>query len=224
MSEPVVVNERNRHIPGLEAEATPILGIGLGLTGLALGLRPRLAPLPLALTALAALLYRDPERATPPDAAGIFAVSDGAVQHIDEIYEHRFLHTDSVRISSVQSLWDVSVSRSPASGTVRYVEQIQGEYRPASDAEAAECNTRTYVGIDTVWGPMLIVSIAGPLARKLVTRVRAGDRVEAGERIGTARFGARTDLIVQRDMVTALPGVGQRLTAGVTCVARVVPL
>lgn len=224
MSEPTLTNERNRHIPGLDAEATPLLGIGLGLTGLALGLRPRLAPFPLALTALAAILYRDPERNTPQETDAVFAVSDGTVLRIDEIYEHRFLHTDSLRIVVAQSPLDVPVNRSPASGIVRYVEHVAGEYRPAWDVEAAERNTRTYVGIETLWGPMLIVQIAGPLARRIVCRAQMGDRVDAGERIGTVRFGARTDLIVQRDSVEMLLHVNQHLIAGVSRIARMIPL
>ncbi len=201
-----------------------MLGIGLGLTGLALGLRPRLAAVPLALTALAALLYRDPERNTPQDADAIFAAADGTIMRIDEIYEHRFLHTDSLRIAVAQAPWDVSVNRSPASGEVRYVEHVPGEYRPVWDAEAAERNTRTYIGIATAWGPMLITQIAGPLARKITCNVQRGDRVEAGERIGRVRFGARVDLIVQRDTVQSLLKVGQHLAAGVTRIASATPL
>ena len=56
-------------LPGLDAAATPLIGIGLGLTGIVLGVRPRLAAYPLVLTVLAALLYRDPKRRTPREAA-----------------------------------------------------------------------------------------------------------------------------------------------------------
>lgn len=77
MTEQVVSNLPSPRIPGLDAEATPFLSVGLGLTGLALGLRPRLAPVPLALTALTALLYRDPERHTPDDTSVIFRLRMG---------------------------------------------------------------------------------------------------------------------------------------------------
>lgn len=224
MPEQTILNTRTRHIPGLDAEVTPFLGVGLGLTGLALGLRPRLAPVPLALTALAALLYRDPERQTPDDPTAIFSVTDGTVLHIDELYEHRFLHTDSMRISTLLSPLDVPVHRSPTAGTVIYVEHISGEYRPVWDNSATERNTRTYIGMETDWGPLLLVQIAGPLARRVVCRVKVGDRIEAGDRISTIRFGARTDLIVQRDSIVPLVSVGQRLSAGVTRIARTIPL
>jgi phosphatidylserine decarboxylase len=210
-------------IPGFDAEATPLLSIGLGLTGLVLGLRPRFAPLPLALTALAAALYRDPERTTPPDPRGLFAAADGSILLIDEVYEHRFLHTDCVRIVTAVSPLDVPVCRSPASGTVRYVAHVSGEYRPASDPEAAERNERAYVGIDTAWGPILVIQIAGPLGRKIVCKAQAGDAIEAGARLGTVRFGSRTDLLIQRDVVRLLVGQGQHLVAGMTRIGEVAP-
>jgi len=221
MPEQTISNTSKTRIPGFDADATPLLGLGLGLTGLALGLRPRLAPLPLALTAIAALLYRDPRRTTPDEPGTVFAVADGVVQSVAELYEHRFLHTDALRIALAVSPLDVPVTRSPASGTVRYLERVSGEFRPAWDAEAAERNERTYIGVESSWGPLLVVQIAGPLARRLVCNVQLGDRVDAGERIGLARFGARTDLIVPRDAVEMLTTVGQSLKAGVSKIGRV---
>jgi phosphatidylserine decarboxylase len=212
--------EREPRIPGFDAEATPLLGLGLGLTGLALGFRPRLAAVPLALTALAAALYRDPDRTTPQDPHGLFAAADGVVLRVDEVYEHRFLHTDCVRIATVVSPLDVPVCRSPAAGSVRYVAHVSGEYRPAADGEAAERNERVYIGIDTAWGPLMIIMIAGPLGRKIICRAQPGDVVAAGARLGTVRFGSRTDLIIQRDAARLLIGPGQHLSAGISRVGE----
>ena len=221
MPEQTAPNASQSRIPGFDAEATPLLSIGLGLTGLALGLRPRLAPLPLAVTALAAMFYRDPHRATPDDPSAVFAAADGAVQSVEELYEHRFLHTDAVRMVVALSPLDVPVIRSPAPGTVRYLERIAGEFRPAWDAEAAERNERNYIGIETAWGPLLVVQIAGPLARRITCRVHLGDQVEGGERIGTARFGARIDMILPRDAIEVNANVGQTLKGGLTKIGRV---
>jgi phosphatidylserine decarboxylase len=224
MSEQTTDNIRVRVIPGLDEEAMPLLSLGLGLTGLTLGLKPRLAPVPLALTALTALLYRDPKRTTPGDSGALFAAADGVVFHVGECYEHRYLHTDAIRIATVLSPLDVPVCRSPAAGTVQYLEHVPGEYRPTRSVEAADYNTRTYIGIEASWGPILVVQVASPLARRIVSHVEPGDQVQAGERIGTARFGARTDLIVQRDSIRPLIETGHRLVAGVTRTAHVVPL
>jgi phosphatidylserine decarboxylase len=217
-------NRSKTWLPGFDAEATPMIGVGLGLTGLLLGLRPRLAPWPLALTAAAALLYRDPKRQTPDQPEILFAPADGTVIGSEELYEHRFLHTDAVRLSITASPLDVPVHRSPAPGIVAYLEHIAGGYRPVWDPRAAEQNERQYIGIKTEWGPLLLTLIGGPLARRIACRVAAGDRVEAGTRLGTARFGARVDLLVPRDMVDALPAVGSHLRAGVTPIGRVMPV
>src|SRR5690242_21004243 len=98
MPEQTVSSPRKVWLPGLDPEATPVIGLGLGLAGILLGLRPRLAIWPLMITAGAALLYRDPERATPDNAVSIFAPADGVVNGVEELYEHRFLHTDAVRL------------------------------------------------------------------------------------------------------------------------------
>lgn len=224
MTEQTVSNDRSSPIPGLDPEATPLLGLGLGLTGLALGLRPRLAAVPLALTAITAALYRDPARSTPVEPGTLFAHADGAVARVEELYEHRFIHSDCLRIAVAIAPLDVPFCRCPAAGTVSLVERVSGEYRPAGDAEAGERNERVYVGVDTDWGPLLLALIAGPLARRISCRVKVGDRIEAGTRIGSARFGARADLFVQRDAVRLDVATGQRLVAGVSRMGRVVPL
>jgi len=224
MSEPTLSTTRKPRLAGLDPEVTPVLGVGLGLTGILLGLRPRLAPWSLALTAAAALLYRDPNRSTPDESESVFAPADGAVIGVEELYEHRFLHTDAVRIAIAASPFDVPVHRSPAAGSIAYLEHIPGEYRPIWDLAAAEHNERQYIGVKTEWGPLLLALIAGPLARRVVCRVNLGERVEAGARLCTIRFGARVDLLLPRDVAENLPRAGDRLHAGTTRVGRIVPL
>jgi phosphatidylserine decarboxylase len=143
---------------------------------------------------------------------------------VDEVYEHRFVHSDCLRLSVDIGPLDVPVVRSPAGGVVSLVEHVTGEYRPASDPEAGDCNERIYIGLQTDWGPLLVALVAGPIGRRLVCRVAAGDRLEAGARMGTARFGARADLYVQRDVAHLAMGPGMRLVAGVSRIGAVVPL
>ncbi|NJN66622.1 MAG: phosphatidylserine decarboxylase [Chloroflexaceae bacterium] len=224
MPEQIITNVQKSRFYGFDPKVKPILGIGLGVTGLVLGFRPRLVPIPLALTALAALFYRDPERTTPDRPDMLFASTDGTVLQVDELYEHRFLHTDAIRIAIVAPPFGVPVNRSPSAGVVRYREDIRGEHRPVWKPEAPDQNTRTYLGIETSWGPLLMTHIAGPLGRRIVPHVQPGDEIEAGERVSTARFGARMDLTVQRDSLKLLVRAGQKLKAGLTPIAHVVPL
>ena len=224
MPEQTLPKERTSHIPGLDPEATPLLGLGLGLTGLTLSLHPRLAALPLALTALTAALYRDPERATPYEPGSIFAPSDGTVLRIDEVYEHRFVHSDCLRLSVAIGPLTVPVIRAPAGGLIQLVALVAGEYRPVNDPAAGDRNERLYIGLETDWGPLLIALVAGPIGRRLVCRVKTGDRLDAGARLGTARFGARADLYVQRDVVSLNADPGMHLVAGRSRIGSVMPL
>ncbi len=220
MTEQTSSSTRKARLPGLDAEATPVIGVGLGLTGLVLGLRPRLAGWPLALTAVAALLYRDPKRVTPADPYAIFAPADGVVIGVDEMYEHRFLHTDAVRIAIAASPFDVPVQRSPAAGMVAYTEHVEGEYHSIGDMAAGDTNERQYIGIKTAWGPLLLALVAGPLARRLDCRVEVGDQLAAGQRLSTIRFGARVDLLLPYDELGDFPAVGEHLRAGVSRIGR----
>jgi phosphatidylserine decarboxylase len=179
---------------------------------------------PLALTALAAALYRDPQRETPQDAQVIYSPADGVIAHIGEVYEHRFMHTDCLRITFLSSPFDVPICRSPVSGDVRLFEHVAGENLPVQHNEAPERNERLYVGIQSTWGPVLVMQMAGPLGRHIRPQVQLGDQIEAGARIGMVRFGSRTDLIIQRDALALELATGQRVTGGQTRLGQVVPL
>jgi phosphatidylserine decarboxylase len=221
MPEQTTSSQRKARFPGLDADANPVIGFGLGVTGLMLRLRPRLVPLSLALTAAAALLYRDPERATPAESLSLFAPADGMVIAIDELYEHRFLHTDAIRLSIAVAPFDVPVHRSPAAGVVAYIEHSPGAARPSWDLRAAEQNERQYIGIHTSWGPLLLVVTAGPLARRIDSAPRLGAFVQAGARLSKVRFGSRVDLLLPRDATQQLPELGERLQGGATRIGYV---
>lgn len=221
MPQHTVPSTRKAKLPGFDSEATPVLGLGLGLTGLLLGLKPRLAAWPLALTAVAALLYRDPARTTPATPDLVFAPADGMVIATEELYEHRFLHTDAVRIAIAASPFDVPIHRSPVAGTIAYLEHVPGEYRPVWDLRAADLNERQYIGIKSDWGPILVQIVGGPLARRIMPQVVLDQRVRAGERLGAVRFGARVDLLLPYELVEQLPLVGSRVSAGVSRIGRV---
>lgn len=213
MSEPTT-NQRQPALPGLDVEATTVVGIGLGLTGLALGLRPRLAPATLALTALAAALFRNPRRIPPDEPRTIFAVADGHVQGVREVYEHRFVHSDCLRLTTVIGLLDVPICRAPLAGRVTYLEQLTGDHRPLRDPQAAERNQRLYIGLETTWGPVLIAIVAAPLGRWLRCETSLGATLNPGTRIASVRFGGQVDLYVQRDILDPLVAPGNRTLAG----------
>lgn len=212
-------------IPGFEPAATPIVSLGLGIAGVLLRFRPRLAPLPLALTAVAALLCRDPERATPEDADALFAPADGIAHGTNELYEHRFLHTDAVQLTIDVSPFDVAVQRSPTSGTIDYLEHhstnLLSLRMPHDATRRAE---RLFLGISTAWGPLLLVITTRLPGQHITPLVRLGDRVRAGQRLTRVRFGSRVELLAPRDLIEWQPAPGARLRAGVSLIGQVVLL
>ena len=224
MSDESLPPDTRSRLPGLDPAATPLLGIGLGLTGLVLGIRPRLAAIPLALTAAAALLLRDPDRNTQPVIGALFAPADGIVTSIEDTYEHRFLHTDATRVTITCSVIDVAVQRSPVSGRIRYLAELTAEQPLGWASREADIDhgAALLIGINTGWAPVLLAIRTNSLIRQLACRIEPGDIVEAGERLTTARFGAQVDLLIPCDLASGLPQIGEHVQAGITRMAQVV--
>ncbi len=198
-------------LPGLAPEATPLVGVGLGLTGLLLGVRPRLAAIPLAFTALAALLFRDPQRTTPDTPTLLYAPADGTITGLEEQYEHRYLHTDALTIRVQSHPFDVAVIRAPLAGTVQYLAYT-------------DHGSTLSIGLATEWGPMLLVARVGFLSRHIIATVAVGDSIEAGERLGNAPLHFQTDLLMQRDSMHPFVQIGQHVKAGESRIAHITPL
>ena len=200
----------------LAREGWPFIAAGMALTGLTALKSRRLALLPLALTGLVTYFFRDPERALPDAGAYLYAPADGHVMLVDEIEDDRFIHGPAYRVAIFLSLLDVHINRCPASGLVRYREHVPGAFRVAYDPGAIAMNERQYLGLETPRGPIMIVQVAGKLARRIVCRPEVGDRVTCGERIGLIKFSSRTDLVFPRSMATPLVTQGTRVWGGIT--------
>ena len=117
------------------------------------------------------------------------------------------------------SLLNVHVNRSPVNGQVTAVEEIDGGFAPAF-ADRSEVNYRHRVALHGERGPVVLVLIAGLLARKISRWVGTGDDVAAGQRISLIHFGSRTDVLLPGDSVEVLVRPGDRVRAGVTPLAR----
>jgi phosphatidylserine decarboxylase len=201
--------------PGIDPEGTPVVMLGLSLTGLLLGLRSRLAPWSLALTAAAAAFYRNPARETPVDSLALFAPADGTITGIEELYEHRFLHTEALVLTIESGPLDVSTQRSPIAGVVRYL------HLDVDSADGTECQ---YIGLETDIGPVLLTIGAMPLARRVVCLVEYGVRLAAGEPLCVSRLGARTSILLPRDTVADLLPTNRRVVAGETRIGQLQPV
>ncbi len=149
---------------------------------------------------LAALLsvgfFRDPER-TPPEVPGaVLAPADGRVREIREVRDP--FVGEAVRVSIFLSPLDVHVNRSPLAGLVAEVEFHRGRFLAAYRPEASEVNERCTLRLQGESARVTVTQIAGVVARRVVCRVRPGDKLRAGERFGLIRFGSRTDLFMPR--------------------------
>ena len=172
------------------------------------------AAMPLTLFALACLgFFRDPERTPPTVTGAILAPADGRVMGVVDV-EDGWVGR-AVRVSIFLSPLDVHVNRSPVAGLVRDVQYARGRFLAAYRDEASELNERCTVALEGDSARLTVRQIAGVLARRIVCRVRPGDKLQAGERYGLIRFGSRTDLVVPRGTELRVR-VGDRVRGGET--------
>lgn len=180
---------------------------------LALAGRRRLAA-PAALAAgAAAWFFRDPERPVPEVTHEVLAPADGTVREVVDDTDEWV--GPAVRVSIFLSPLDVHVNRSPISGLVVETLYFPGRFVPAWRSEASRVNERCVIRLAGATARVTVVQIAGVVARRIVCRVGAGDKLVAGERFGMIRFGSRTDCYLPRSAaVRAAPG--DRVRAGVS--------
>jgi phosphatidylserine decarboxylase len=188
--------------------APAAIAAGLALTG-----HRRLAA-PFGAAALAGLgFFRDPEREVPEVPGGILAPADGVVTAVDEV-EDPFVGA-AVRVVIFLSPLDVHVNRSPLSALVVDTTYTRGRFLAAYRREAGDVNERCALHLQGETARVTVVQIAGVVARRIVCRVRAGDKLAAGERFGLIRFGSRTDCVMPRTTALRVT-VGDHVTGGVT--------
>ncbi len=188
-------------VPGVMAAALALVG------------RRRLA-LPFAAAAVASLgFFRDPERAVPAIGNAVLSPADGTVTSVDEAVDP-FVGA-AVRVSIFLSPLDVHVNRAPVAGLVVDTAYTRGKFVAAYDPAAGDVNERCTIRIQGEAARVTVVQIAGVVARRIVCRVGAGDKLQAGDRIGLIRFGSRTDCYMPRN-TTIHVAKGDRVTGGVT--------
>lgn len=174
------------------------------------------------LTIWVAAFFRDPVRTTPVDPKLIVAPADGLVTMIKrvapplELAGEGGLSGEYTRVSIFMSVFDVHINRSPIAGTVRRVSYVPGKFLNADLDKASDDNERQHFLVERDDGVAIgFTQIAGLVARRIMTFVKEGDRVEAGERIGLIRFGSRVDVYLPAGTGSQVL-LGQRTIAGET--------
>jgi phosphatidylserine decarboxylase len=119
------------------------------------------------------------------------------------------------------SVFDVHINRSPVAGTVRRMAYVPGKFLNADLDKASEDNERQNFIVERDDGLKIgFTQIAGLVARRILTYVKEGDRVAAGERIGLIRFGSRVDVYLPAGTGSQVL-LGQRTIAGETIIGEI---
>ena len=193
-------------------------GVGLGAVALALWLLTHvwwlLLP-PVLLAVFFLWFFRDPNRVIPAGPGVIVSPADGVVT------EAEWVETtlgSRLRLSIFLNVFDVHVNRSPIAGTVKLVEYREGGFMNAMNPESGLNNEQTLIQIEGDGYEVSMKQIAGLLARRIVCNLKAGDRVERGQRFGMIKFGSRCDIIVPADADLKVK-TGMRVKGGSTVIA-----
>jgi phosphatidylserine decarboxylase len=175
------------------------------------------------LTLWVAAFFRDPIRTTPRSDKLIVAPADGLITMIARVPPPPELRgadalaeSEYTRVSIFMSVFDVHINRSPVSGRIKRIAYVPGKFVNADLDKASEDNERQHFLVEGADGRRIgFTQIAGLVARRILSFVKEGDTVEAGQRVGLIRFGSRVDVYLPPD---AAPRVahGQRSIAGET--------
>jgi phosphatidylserine decarboxylase len=164
--------------------------------------------------------FRDPSRTTPADPAVVYAASDGFVTGVDDDVAEPWLPGGrGSRVTVFLSVTDVHVNRSPVEGVLTRSEQVGEGFAPAL-FKGAQDNRRNRLLVEGAAGPVVVVQVAGAIARTITNWVAVGDRLTAGQRLGVIHFGSRTDVLLPVGAADVLVQRGTRVTAGVTPLFR----
>ena len=166
--------------------------------------------------------FRDPERTIIGDDSYLVSPADGEVIKVEEVEGPKELGLESKKfkkISIFMNVFDCHVNRTPCAGKVEEILYKPGKFVNASLDKASEDNERNYFKIkDNHNTDIIIVQIAGLVARRIVCETNKDQELKQGERIGMIRFGSRADVYYEN--YEPLVKVGQRAISGETLLAK----
>jgi phosphatidylserine decarboxylase len=173
----------------------------------------------LGLTLFTVYFFRNPERCIPQEPGAVVSPADGKVIFVGEVPEERYFQDRVVKVSIFMSVFNVHVNRVPIDGKVVDMFYNKGEFFNASLDKASLQNEQAGMLLETDGGQrLLVVQIAGLIARRIVTYPLIGDLLERGQRYGLIRFGSRVDVYFPPG-TKVLATVGDHTVAGETILA-----
>lgn len=161
--------------------------------------------------------FRDPRRVSPDSRGAVVAPADGKVIEIQTRTYYEKLGAEVSKISVFMSPFNVHVNRIPSGGIVRRLHYHRGKFLTAFHPKASLENEQQYIEIESLFGTVVCVQIAGWLARRIVCHLSEGQKVQTGERLGVIRFGSRVDVYVHSNCCLCVVQ-GQKVRAGETII------
>lgn len=180
--------------PLIAREGWPFLAIAVVLAALATAYS-LLWSIPLWIVALFVLqFFRDPPREVPGDAKSVLSPADGRIVVVGKARDP-YLDRDAIKVSVFMNVFNVHSNRAPVDGEVKQVWYNAGSFVNAALDKASTENERNALWIRTAEGvDVTCVQVAGLIARRILCYVKAGDKLERGQRYGFIRFGSRVDV------------------------------
>ena len=207
--------------PKIHKEGYKFLAISIIITLLTLLFSTFLFFLFLLLTIWVYFFFRDPERVILNDDNYLISPADGIVSQISKINGPKELGLENEefeRVSIFMNVFNCHVNRTPTKGVINELYYKPGKFLNASLDKASDENERNYYKINTENNEtIIIVQIAGLIARRIVCEVSKDQKLLQGERIGMLRFGSRVDLYFKNKNI--LVKKGQNVLAGESIIA-----
>jgi phosphatidylserine decarboxylase len=198
-------------------EGWPFIVPLLGVAALGLAIIPVGGWFFLALAGFVTYFFRDPERSIPEEPGVLLAPADGKIVAVSP-QQNDLAQPSGTLVSIFLSVFDVHINRAPMSGTVVDVRYQPGKFLPAFRADASAMNEQNIITLQAGDIRVRVAQIAGILARRIVCRVKVGDKLSAGERFGLIRFGSRVDILIPPEFAVHVRP-GQRVRGGESILA-----
>lgn len=210
--------DRSKQFP-VAVEGLPFVFLSLGIASLMLFLKFSLFSLAfLAVATLTALFFRNPKRTIVPVLNSVLSPADGKIIQIESVFEPRFVKKPMQKISIYMNLLNVHMNRSPITATVKDQVHRTGKFRLASHDKASLDNEQNAILLETIDNQLIVVvQIAGWIARRIVCYPKNGDQLISGEILGLIKFGSRVDIYLPPDFKFRVK-IGENVAGGKTVI------
>ena len=208
--------------PKIHTEGYKFIVIAVFITIIFLIINNFLGLIGILLTVWVYYFFRDPERIIIGDDSYLVSPADGEVIKVEEVDGPKELGLENKKfkkISIFMNVFDCHVNRTPCSGIVEDILYKPGKFLNASLDKASDDNERNYYKIKDKHGnDIIVVQIAGLVARRIVCETNKNQELNQGDRIGMIRFGSRADVYYEN--YEPLVKVGQTAISGETLLAK----